>query len=1543
MQRERDLKVAQLAAIPVPDWTEQASSQALVGADIATPEPRVTTKRRKLVSYCLDRVLDRRHVIEFMTVVPQQLWQDVRSQWLAETSRERRRHPRNWLLNLERLESRALLAGAPHVMASSNYLENFADIANWSNGFTSGMGTGPWNPVAINANGTIPDGVRTTVQSSTFTTSTAGGIQKGTAQTTPTQSLVFLSTGATANTNSVAVDLALNFTNRAAGTLSFDWAQVSNSTGDRPATLQVYTSLNGTTWTLLSGASVTVTNNVTQSGAVTNVALPSTFNNQSGARLRFYNFNGNGAGSTGSRAKISIDNVAVTSTAIVTAPGAPTINSVTRGNSSLTVAFTAPSFNGGGTITNYEYSLNGGNFQSAGVTESSFTITGLTNGTPYSVVLRAVNSAGSGASSGAVSGTPSTVASAPIIDSITPGNGQLTVAFTPPADNGGAAITNYEFSIDGGVSFNSLSTPSTSSPILITGLTNGTEYAVQLRAVNAAGSGAGSTIVFGTPEAPTTPTVSANALSIPAFSTVYGTASTTFELGVSGASLTGPVTIEVPAAFEISTSSTGVFGSQVTLTPGGAILPVTPVYIRLRATTSAGNHSGNLTITSQDATSVNVPIESSGITPKALTIVGVTANDKIYDTTTLATVSGTPIYDGLVNGDILTMVDLTWVFNSKTVGSKTVTAQGPLDQPSPNYALTAPSLPANITAAPLTVPGAVANNKVFDGTTTATISGAIPNGVLGSDVVTVGGGGTFTSANVGTGIAVTANLTLDGTDGANYSLTQPTGLTADIIKASQTITFNALTPVTTATSTLTLSAAASSGLTVSYASSNTSVATVTGNVLTIVGPGTTVITASQVGNDNYNSATDVPRTLTVTAAFVNYASVGALYQQSFDGLPNSGSTITLAGSGPFFIDANGINAANAEGWQIFRNGGSGSNALFGISDGSGTTFSGAVYSFGTVGQTDRALGGASSGTTAMTWGVAIRNTTGTTLTSFNLAFMQEHWRRNSSATAVAFSYQIGTGVNVGTSTGWTNVAAGNLTPTTTGSATGLDGNISANRTQRNLSVSDINWQSGQELVLRWTQSGTNSNGLAIDDLSFSATSVASPNIAINNKLTNDTKVYDGAAYTPSAAVTGANSTTPTPSFTYYVGVGTNGTNLGSTPPIDVGTYTVVAETAANSSNNSASTSYTYSITPKTLTVSATASNKTYDGNTSASVNLLLAGVVSVSSVVDDVVASGTGVFIDRNAGTVKTVNVSGIVLSGADSGNYTVASTASTTADILAKPLTVTADAKTKVAGTTDPALTYSTVGLVDGDSATGSLTRDAGEAVGTYPITQGTLSFGSNYDVTYQGANLTITQAPATLSEVAINEGIVFTNNNQRSNVISLTVKFSSPVTVGPNAFTLENIGLITPSSSFVPQSQIIYTPGTASSFLLTFATGTGVDARSGGSSGTALGNSLKDGNYKLTIDPTKVTNAGGNLAGTNEFGARAVDRFFRLFGDGDGDGDVDGVDLIAFRRAQLLAPSASNPYNGAYDFNGNNVTFNDTVDRTAYAANQNKIRRVF
>ncbi len=188
-------------------------------------------------------------------------------------------------------------------------------------------------------------------------------------------------------------------------------------------------------------------------------------------------------------------------------PTAPTINSITPGNSQASVDFT-PGSAGGSALTNYQYSTNGGvswQTRSPASTTSPLVITGLSNNQLYNVQIRAVNSEGSGTASATSSVTPVGPPQAPQITSIDQTSTTATVGFTAPGSDGGSAITGYEYSVDGGVSWSTTPTIS-NSQFTITGLTAGTSYSVALRALNTHGSGTSSAsqsvTTHGTPGAP---------------------------------------------------------------------------------------------------------------------------------------------------------------------------------------------------------------------------------------------------------------------------------------------------------------------------------------------------------------------------------------------------------------------------------------------------------------------------------------------------------------------------------------------------------------------------------------------------------------------------------------------------------------------------------------------------------------------------------------------------------------------------------------------------------------------------------------------------------------------------------------------------------------------------------------------------------------------------------------------------------------------------------------------------------------------------------
>jgi gliding motility-associated-like protein len=130
--------------------------------------------------------------------------------------------------------------------------------------------------------------------------------------------------------------------------------------------------------------------------------------------------------------------------------------------------------------------------------------------------------------------------------------------------------------------------------------------------------------------------------------------------------------------------------------------------------------------------------------------------------------------------------------------------------------------------------------------------------------------------------------------------------------------------------------------------------------------------------------------------------------------------------------------------------------------------------------------------------------------------------------------------------------------------------------------------------------------------------------------------------------------------------------------------------------------------------------------------------------------------------------------------------TASSTVNTMA--ITVTADANSKIYGIADPTLTYTLTSgaLANGDSFTGALTRDAGEDVGDYAITQGDLALSANYVLNYAGANLTITNA--TLTGITLADATVTYDGDPKNLVVA---DLPDGATVAYTGNTRTNVGV--------------------------------------------------------------------------------------------------------------------------------------------------------
>uniref|UniRef100_UPI001301C76A beta strand repeat-containing protein n=1 Tax=Pelomonas sp. KK5 TaxID=1855730 RepID=UPI001301C76A len=177
---------------------------------------------------------------------------------------------------------------------------------------------------------------------------------------------------------------------------------------------------------------------------------------------------------------------------------------------------------------------------------------------------------------------------------------------------------------------------------------------------------------------------------------------------------------------------------------------------------------------------------TGNITPATLLISGLTAQNKVYDTTVAATLAGTAQVTALGSDQVSLAGTAAASFADKNVGTgKAVSLSGLTlaGASAGDYVLGGPAtaLSANITPAPLPGTGLVAQNKVYDASTLATLLNTGQAQVLGSDQVTVSGGiGQFADKNAGTGKAVSVSgITLSGPDAGNYSV-GPVALSADI-------------------------------------------------------------------------------------------------------------------------------------------------------------------------------------------------------------------------------------------------------------------------------------------------------------------------------------------------------------------------------------------------------------------------------------------------------------------------------------------------------------------------------------------------------------------------------------------------------------------------------------------------------------------------------------------------------------------------------------------------------------------------------------------
>jgi len=530
----------------------------------------------------------------------------------------------------------------------------------------------------------------------------------------------------------------------------------------------------------------------------------------------------------------------------------------------------------GGLAANY--SINTGQTTTANITAKSLTVSGITASNKiYDGNAIATLNTGLVAYSGLVSGDTFNGTYTGAFSDKNVGTGK-TVTITPSYS--GADVRNYSITNHADVTANittkslsvsgvtasdktydgSVTATMNSSSAVYSGFVNGDDFAASYSGVFAnANVGSGKTVTITssyagadvsnyniTDQTSTTANISAKALTATASASnkVYdGSSAATSTLTLSGFVRSETVTSTNSSTFNNKNAGTGktVTVNSITLADG-----------------TNGGLAANYSISTGQTTTANV-------TAKALTVSGITASNKVYDSTTNATTVLS--FSGLIGSETINNTNSS-TFDNKNIGTgKTVTVNsltlvdGSNGGLASNYSISSgQTTTANVSARPLTVSNITASNKSYDGTTAVTLdtSNVSYNGLVSGDDFSGSFSGVFANENIGTGRIVDITSSYSGDDIGNYSITNQNSHFANITIGNPTIsglsnqekTFTSSSYILTGTPSI-------SGLPIVYSSSDNSIATVnssTGEV-TFVNVGTVTISANILSTLNYNSTT----------------------------------------------------------------------------------------------------------------------------------------------------------------------------------------------------------------------------------------------------------------------------------------------------------------------------------------------------------------------------------------------------------------------------------------------------------------------------------------------------------------------------------------------------------------------------------------------------------------------------------------------------------------------------------------------------------------
>ena len=491
-----------------------------------------------------------------------------------------------------------------------------------------------------------------------------------------------------------------------------------------------------------------------------------------------------------------------------------------------------------------------------------------------------------------------------------------------------------------------------------------------------------------------------------------------------------------------------------------------------------------------------------------------------------------------------------------------------------------------------------------------------------------------------------------------------------------------------------MTATASSALAVTFAASGN--CTVTGTTVHLTGAGSCTITASQAGNANYSAAADVPRSFTIHKATVapHITAAGKTYDGTTDATILTRTLTGVIGSDVVSLDGGTASFADkhagmgktvtASGFSLVG-AAAGNYELNPLTATATATISQRAIEVSAVTDTKTYDGTTSSGAApSVTNGsIAVGDTPG-----FTQAFDTKN---------------VGTGKTLKASGSVNDGNAGNdylvtfvddhtgeikpkeLIGSITADDKTYDGTTAATIASRSLSgvisgdeVSYVggtatfdNRNAGTGKTVTATGLGLAGGDAGNYTVNTSATATAAiKRLGIVVTAVADTKTYDG---------TTASAGTPTISIALAVGDTPSFTQTFDTKNVgDAKTLTPAGAVNDGNSGDNYDVSFhsvaAGKITPRPLAVSATGINKVYDATTAATVTL------SDDRVPGDVLtlSYASAAFADKNVGTGKAVSVSGINVTGTDAGNYTFNTTASTTANITKRDLTVTATAANK-------------------------------------------------------------------------------------------------------------------------------------------------------------------------------------------------------------------------------------------------------------------------